>query len=497
VNGVLGTDEHEKLIRQFGSAWWGWWKRGDEEAHDALLATIRRPFTATLISPVEEVQFAAQVQDVRLGSPPDLTLVPPYYRERAAQIPAWFELVSIEQVPFDRDLAQTLRRSPRTLLSADELREVKRRDPAATWEIESDFRHVVHLSDIHIGKDHNFALPGTPGTSTPDAHHASKRVSLVEAIKADLSRLKTPGLAVVIVSGDLVSRCNWNYDLVLRFFSELSNVLQIEPRSILFVPGNHDFYRQDEQPEDLNAVNYQHEMPYRGFWAQFHGTKPLEEINRTARIALRREGFDLVFGLLNSARWTSIPKFFEYGFVGKEKYKSVLDDMKRLNDRPSVRGLVLHHHLVPIQPLEQPGLPPDRPVSITLDATEIMRDAQEADVSIVLHGHQHRPDIVKVSRLRPTSTGYCGLDGEDVYVCAAGSSGSSELPRHQWNTYTLFEFRKGSAACRIRILDPEDNQHGDFMHVGLPLRIAADDRRRLTSRSRRRPKAGRAWAPRR
>ncbi len=100
-----------------------------------------------------------------------------------------------------------------------------------------------------------------------------------------------------------------------------------------------------------------------------------------------------------------------------------------------------------------------------------MRDAQEAGVTLVLHGHQHRPDVAKISRLLRDSEVHHGLQDEDVFVCAAGSCGSKELPRHEWNTYTLFEFSEDKIHCRMRKLDPEDNHVGDVINIGLPLRL--------------------------
>lgn len=469
VTGVLGTEEHRKLIRQFGSTWWGWWKRRDEESHRELLSNLQVPSTVTLISPAEEIQFTAEVRSVRLGEPPDLNRVPAYYREKANEIPAWFELTEIVAVELDQELLGALSHSLLTLLTPEMIDQLRRgSDVAASSEIESDYNYLLHISDIHLGDDHNFVLPGGQGASTPDPRRANKRISLVEAIRSDLDQLEVRGLAAVVVSGDIVSRCKWNYDLVLGFFSELADAVRVPRSSILLVPGNHDFYRQDEDPSNLDPVNYQHEMAYRGFCSEFHGTRPLAEINRTARISFRKEGFALVLGLLNSARWASVPNFFDYGFVGKEKYQSVLKDMRHLSAEPSVRALVLHHHLVPIQPMEQPGLSPTRPVSLTLDATELMRDAQETGVSLVLHGHQHRADIVKVARLR-AGGGSNGLNDEDVYICSGGSCGSSDLPRHQWNAYSLFKFGRTGASCHMRTLDPEDNHHQDIVVVDLPV----------------------------
>lgn len=75
VRGVLGTTEHERLINELGSPWWGWWNR-DDEGEKGLLLSLPTP----------------------------LWRVPNYYRDRAKDFPAWFELVRLEQSEFDPDL---------------------------------------------------------------------------------------------------------------------------------------------------------------------------------------------------------------------------------------------------------------------------------------------------------------------------------------------------------------------------------------------------------
>jgi 3',5'-cyclic AMP phosphodiesterase CpdA len=133
--------------------------------------------------------------------------------------------------------------------------------------------------------------------------------------------------------------------------------------------------------------------------------------------------------------------------------------------------VVLHHHLVPIQPVEQPGDKPKRPVSVTLDAAELLREMQAAGVSLVMHGHQHRPDAVKVARYRSESESK-GFEGEDMYVFAAGSAGSRELPRHVRNTYSLFTFGQNDIKCDVRNLDPEGVYNGSALEAVVPIKTS-------------------------
>jgi predicted MPP superfamily phosphohydrolase len=467
VKGIVGTEEHTKILHECGSVYWGWWKRKDEPNQNTLLANLMLPCLAILISPAEEVQFLAEIRNIHYGPPPDLRRVPEYYREESAQIPVWFELTRIEHSSYEANLGDRIARFSNTLFDADSIPQRS----AGQFSVVSDSIHLLHLSDIHLGEDHNFLVSDQVPFTSAEPAISSKRLTLVDALRRDLDRIQIDAPAAVIVSGDVVSRSNWNNKIVIRFFEELAAALKVNYKAVFIVPGNHDFYRQNETPEQLLAINEEHEASFRNLRAHLYGCSPLDELNYTAQVFLERRNLELNVGLLSSARWTSVPGFFEYGFVGKEKYRAVLNDMAASSGRPSLRILVLHHHLLPIQPMEQPGESPKKSVSITLDAAEILKDAQESRVSLILHGHQHRPDVIKTARYRSENQNSGGLD-EDMFVCAAGSAGSKILAPHQWNTYSLFSFAQdGRVRCVIRKLDPEDSQHGDVLNVDMPLHV--------------------------
>lgn len=472
VNKALGTEEHTKIIDETGSAFWGWWGRSDEPTPFDTLNSLGDPFNAVLISPSEEVQFSAAVKRIHIGSPPDEKKVPAYYRDLLEKIDVWFEITRISTVDFDKHLSDLISNVSRTLFTIDEIKSGNLNQQRHIRTIKSPSNMLLHISDVHLGSEHNFLFPGEKPNPTPE-HTTRKLVTLAQAIKDDLNELKVSGLSAIVVSGDLVSQSKWDHDLVLNFFKDLAESLNVPKGNILFVPGNHDFYRQDEDPEKFKTIKYEHEMSYRGFISEFHDIKPLHEINQVIRISIDNHPYDIILGLLNSARWTSVPGFYEFGFVGKEKYKSVLDNIRSAGGgRPSVRALVLHHHLLPIQPFERPGMNPLRPISVTLDAVEILNDAQEADVALVLHGHQHKPDLIKISRhYRQPKSEYVALN-KDIFLCAAGSCGSKELSQHDRNTYSLFQFGSDSIEIRIRTLDPEHSRGTNAIVATLPLRLS-------------------------
>jgi hypothetical protein len=58
---------------------------------------------------------------------------------------------------------------------------------------------------------------------------------------------------------------------------------------------------------------------------------------------------------------------------------------------------VLHHHVIPVIPVDVPD--GKRPVSLTLDAGELIEEFCKARVGYVLHGHQHMPFVGITAKL--------------------------------------------------------------------------------------------------
>ena len=470
-----GVEKHQEIIDKLASCWWGWWRRNDESEQRELLESLVAPFDVVLISPAEGLQFRATVVSVMIDEdPPSLERVPEYYRGKTKQIHTWFELSLIEPVDFDRVLSASIGTSTVTLFEAfhDGPQILVRAPDGARPQVKINMRspHLLHLSDIHLGEDHHFLLPGQKPVTSIDAGETSRRLTLVDSICRDLKKLGVESVGAVVVSGDIVSRGKWNQQLVLGFFQGLMEALGLSKDAFLFVPGNHDFYRVDSPNAGLEALSYEHERDFRMFLGNFFNRGPMYPLQFSAQLRFDFN-VDLMVGLLNSARWTSVPGFHEYGFVGREMYEAVLQDLRAQAGLPSVRMLVMHHHLLPVEPVAQPGTAPKAPVSVTLDAAELLADAQATGVSMLLHGHQHRPALVKTSRARQVGDATSAL-GEDVYLFGAGSAGSKETARVVPNAYSLFSFAAEGVHFRVRELDPEDRSSRTLLEAKIPLRYA-------------------------
>lgn len=114
----------------------------------------------------------------------------------------------------------------------------------------------------------------------------------------------------------------------------------------------------------------------------------------------------------------------EYGYVGRDLYGPVLEKARRLRSEIEGQGgikplmmAVLHHHVLPTPLVEEPE--DGRPVSLTLDAGQLVDDLQTAGCHVVLHGHQHVPFVGSTSRAFRHGRGWSA--GRTVHVIGGGS----------------------------------------------------------------------------
>src|SRR4051812_30965746 len=84
-------DEHQALITQHGSAYWGWWKKALEANNwDTLVRRVNTGSQVILQAPNEQLQVEASVRRVLRRRPKDAAKIPEYYRHRAdIKIPIW------------------------------------------------------------------------------------------------------------------------------------------------------------------------------------------------------------------------------------------------------------------------------------------------------------------------------------------------------------------------------------------------------------------------
>lgn len=276
---------------------------------------------------------------------------------------------------------------------------------------------ILHLSDLHFGADHGF--------TTAQRDDPIRELPLASIIAERIKSIPDCRIGVVVISGDIITEGNANgYPDANMFLESLLKLLGLPKEHVVIVPGNHDIWlRNIEHP----TWDYQPEEPFRLFLRGFHGTL-IAEIERLW--AFRTPGgWNLSFVGLNSAR-PRAKETMDYGYVGSDRYEPWLQRMAGTNDGKSLIELahekrlnfaVLHHHLLPAGLVCKPEV--SRPVSLTLDAGQLVADLQASGIHFALHGHQHVPFVGSTARARPVQNTWTGYE-YPLFVIGSGSSGA-------------------------------------------------------------------------
>jgi len=446
---------HKELIDERGLVWWGWWRKEAEPSHVeywrdlSQRATEANPLTIGLFDRSRPEFFLASgdaISCVEKGRPvlsPSPEDTPVYYRDSPA--PAWLRLRRILAVSEDRFRAEfgSVPKGEGTFFPAWRHGDRLRVDELEVFPvIEVEGTAIVHLSDLHFGDDFGFPERQTLG-QTP----------LLQILTDDLDRLRIRP-ALVVVSGDITTRFDAGamHGPALDFLLGLTETWRILKDQVVIIPGNHDI------PLDkANPVNYSHERVFRSFLQNFYDV-PSETVY-LRRFSLAR-GPVLELLTMNSARLRT-PELKEYGYVEWKLCESLLQSIDA--DEETVRIAVVHHHLVPAPRVEIPD--PKAPISITIDAGEIIEGLHRHGFSFALHGHQHLPHICRLARGLRTTDGDRAIRWPNPYliVIGAGSTGArqSRLPDQlRNNTYNLLELQDNRWSYRVRQfnagMQPED-----------------------------------------
>ncbi|WFE37297.1 metallophosphoesterase [Micromonospora sp. WMMD998] len=412
---------HREIISQSGAAWWAWWRKESEDSQLDELAQLARacPVTIGLINRQLDTRFVAYCTRIAYSPEggsllsPEPHRTPSYYREDS--FPAWFLLSAIEQVDqgeWNRRFGAVPAGEPTLFLvptqAADARKILARQFTTEPIGIRSPV--ILHLSDLHFGSDYGFPLQ--------PREVPTLRQTLDEAIEAGLERVGSPPVGIVVISGDITTRGeNEGFLEAQTFIERLLGRLRLTPEQLVLVPGNHDILLDDSHM----TRSYAAERPFRNFLQLVYGRDGLE-LNRLHWFATN-DGRDLLVLALNSVR-PRAQSTMEYGYVGRDLYGPLLKELSELmaqlrshGERP-LAVAVLHHHVLPTPLVEDPDT--ERPVSLTLDAGQLIEDLQQAGVSTVLHGHQHVPFIGSTSRAARDSKGRWSLD-RAVHIIGGGS----------------------------------------------------------------------------
>lgn len=495
---------HRQLIAEHGDAWWGWWSKPEEKLPRELFAEFLDRIGTDgevvwfLADSGEGRLYRATVTDIRFDNAnqripsPDRERTPPYYSEQDNL--AWFRLSAIEDAEeselteksyeeppaddFDEDphraafdgkrvfsLQEMLGRH-RTIYF---LREAQEGDPShqvslapnprvtafmkKTRQVPS--RYIVQLSDLHFGPQHAY-----PRESSPTQRNLALRVS------EDLeNEYQGEPPAAVILSGDFTWQGTADEFLWAReFVEDLQSIFELQPSRFVICPGNHDMQWSTAAGEydpkaPVTAVGPDAQANYRSF---VNDTIQLtfQESLAIGRRYLLSNFVPVEILALDSTRLEQ-QHFAGYGFVSRQQLNDAAAelDWTESNKGGQYRMIVLHHHVVPVLPVEEIANA-DARYSLTLDAGELLYRALELEVDLIVHGHMHHPFTALHGRSGPNTS----LSSRRLAIQAAGSVGvkAQHIPLGAGgNSYLIYEFSPTHVKVRRRATSPNINGFGE------------------------------------
>jgi len=302
--------------------------------------------------------------------------------------------------------------------------------------------NILHLSDFHFG---NFKYPNPATLAIKIANTLSDNSKKVD---------------VIIVSGDIYdgrSR-DWEKDKenAINFFKVLIDKLKskeicqkgFDEKSILFVPGNHDLIRDEDDGKQYEK--------YDAFIKEFYGRKRIK--NRvvvddysfiydfpekkiailgfnSCRIEIEREKDedlrwinDIEFEEADTSKLdkirTSIKRYKEtqftwddFGYIDSVEMDNVFEALRKKIPAYTDYTLIatFHHHFYPFH-------------------TEVLDQFQRFNVKLVLHGHKHTPVQRAITDKR-----YFDNPDSIIYVLAAGSIGCRGVDNLSFHWLRVFD----------------------------------------------------------
>jgi 3',5'-cyclic AMP phosphodiesterase CpdA len=421
-----------------GPVYWGWWKKKHENfprevlEHVAAEATSNTGVRIGLVARAEEQYAVAKCIDVKFlpggesFPSPDADSTPAYYRYQPCA--AWFQFTSIEVTSLEAWKAEfgPVPDGDLTLFESSPAQPIEVY-PAPVVRADAKIGHtgVLHISDLHFGSDHAYGGYTGPA-NTP------------ESLATKIAKSLPSRPACIVVSGDLTTRGEHDGLMSARkFLGDLTQMLDLDRNAVVLVPGNHDILVDDPEVKR----DYSNEQNFRDLLQIFYGQPTeLERVHDIRAV----DGHHYVVGTLNSSRPRS-KQTMEYGYVGVDRstpvFRTARICAKEAEPAAVWTAVALHHHVLPGPHVEEPEK--GRPVSMTLDAGEIVSLAQTHRTDALLHGHQHIPFVGKVARVAEfTPNGATDRTPiRSIAVLGAGSAGV-QLPRIPQpvaaNTYSVY-----------------------------------------------------------
>jgi len=295
---------------------------------------------------------------------------------------------------------------------------------------------ILHLSDLHFGH--------------PNRYGEEPYTTLKDKLLHDLEFLKkSENIApnIFVVTGDIADKSSEKeYEQAYSFLKEVADELNIEQKSTLLVPGNHDinwglckmyFCRQEAEESEPKQPYFPKFEFYQKFFNKFY---------EKANIFFGEElfvGYDLSqFGILavglNSCEHESHRNEDHYGYISVKQARKAGQWCEKTDpSRKHVRIALLHHNLLRGSDYDSENL---------RNFDDIRDIFEELEITVFLHGHRHQRTMQKLDSLKGR---------RPLYVMAAGAAGLDkkeidDIP----NGYQILTIDNKKACLYLRRYDP-------------------------------------------
>ncbi len=299
---------------------------------------------------------------------------------------------------------------------------------------------VLHISDLHVSEeDYGHRLDVGARSLNRDNYKLSR------LLKADLEQMGLLGrVNGLVVTGDIVKNgaIAAQYERARDVMQEIVDDLGLGIEQVLVVPGNHDL---DWHPASLDTnlnesgaslQNFRSFCEKLGLPAEF----PL------VRRFTAKESSIIIAGLNSDA--VESEHQAGIGLVSLEE----MDELERELERQDIRTplwLAFHHHVFPISTPSRSAIEARR-ITVMANAAQVQNVAGTLGAELLLHGHEHQPNITSASRW----PAYEGSKTDGVLCIGAGSAGARQglLGNIGRNHYFVLVRREHTLSVKSRYL---------------------------------------------
>jgi Calcineurin-like phosphoesterase len=254
---------------------------------------------------------------------------------------------------------------------------------------------ILHISDLHVGKEHAFKIPSAVQNSIDD------RGFLSDYIYQDLKRMGIADrLDGLVISGDIT--CNADPGEFARaedVINQIAKAIGITSEKIALVPGNHDIqWKPGDFDKRYGPAGTVSRDNFNIFYRNIIGQFPEFPVIRRF---IARDGSEIVDLVCLDSNYVEGPDAAGIGMIEPDSLRTIVSRLSAAlpNDELQQRAVwfMSHHHYLPVCDVDVVNAT-KRKVSVMANASHAFNIARDLDVEIIMHGHQHQPFLCYASR---------------------------------------------------------------------------------------------------